>query len=260
MKWCRFQSKGKVAYGIIEGESVVEVTGSPFDRYTRTQKTHALSSVKLLVPVIPPTFYAAGINYPEHVTWAAKMRGEEPVLPKKADIGYRANNALIAHEEPIIVPKDATELVQYEGELVVVIGKMCKRVSEEEALDYVFGYTIGNDVSERTWQRNDRTMWRGKNTDTFKPMGPWIITGLEPDNIHLKITLSGRVVGEYDVKTAIFGVRHYISAMSQYLTLVPGDVIWMGTDGATENMKDGDVVEIEASDIGVLRNTVVWER
>jgi len=260
MKWCRFQAKDGAAYGIIEGESVVEISGSPFDHYTKTGKTHPLSSVKLLVPVIPPTFYAAGINYPEHVTWAAKMRGEEPALPKKADIGYRANNALIAHEEPIIVPKDATELVQYEGELVVVIGKKCKKVSEKEALDFVFGYTIGNDVSERSWQRNDRTMWRGKNTDTFKPMGPWIVTDLDPDDIHIKITLSGRVVGEYDVKTAIFGVRHYISEMSRYLTLVPGDVIWMGTDGATENMKDGDVVEIEASDIGVLRNTVVWER
>jgi len=260
MKWCRFQSENKSAYGIIEEDTVVEVSGTPFGRYTKTADIYPLSSVKLLVPVIPPTFYAAGINYPEHVTWAAKMRGEEPVLPKKADIGYRAINALISHEEPIIIPKDATDLVQYEGELVVVIGKTCKNVSKEEALDYVLGYTIGNDVSERSWQRSDRTMWRAKNTDTFKPMGPWIVTDLDPDKIHVKITLSGRLVGEYGVKTAIFGVRHYISEMSQYLTLVPGDAIWMGTDGANENMKDGDVVEIEASDIGVLRNPVVRER
>jgi 2-keto-4-pentenoate hydratase/2-oxohepta-3-ene-1,7-dioic acid hydratase in catechol pathway len=260
MKWCRFQSGNKAAYGIIEGDNVIEVSGSPFDSYTRTSNTYPLGSVKLLVPVVPLTFYAAGINYPEHVTWAARMRGEEPNLPKKADVGYRANNALIAHEEPIIVPKDATEQVQYEGELVVVIGKKCKNVSEADALDYVLGYTIGNDVSERTWQRGDRTMWRAKNTDTFKPMGPWIVTGLDPDDLHVKITLSGRVVGEYDVKTAIFGVRHYISEMSKYLTLYPGDVLWMGTDGATENMKDGDVCEIEISDIGVLRNPVKWER
>ena len=239
---------------------MVEVDGTPFDSYTKTSKTHTLSSVKLLVPVIPPTFYAAGINYPEHVTWAAKMRGEEPSLPKKADVGYRAVNALIANEEPIIVPKDATEEVQYEGELVVVIGKECKNVSQDDALDYVLGYTIGNDVSERTWQRGDRTMWRAKNTDTFKPMGPWIVTGLEPDDLHVTITLSERVVGDYDVKSAIFGVREYISDMSRYLTLVPGDVLWMGTDGATENMKDGDLVEVEISDIGVLRNRVVWQR
>jgi 2-keto-4-pentenoate hydratase/2-oxohepta-3-ene-1,7-dioic acid hydratase in catechol pathway len=214
----------------------------------------------LEVPVIPPTFYAAGINYPEHVTWAAKMRGEEPNLPEKADVGYRAVNALVPHEHPIIVPKDATEMLQYEGELVVVIGKQCKNVSQEEALDYVFGYTIGNDVSERTWQRGDRTMWRAKNTDTFKPMGPWIVTDLNPDHLHVKITVSDRVVGEYDIKTAIFGVREYISEMSRYLTLIPGDILWMGTDGATENMVDGDVCEIEINDIGVLRNKVQWEK
>ena len=260
MKWCRFQAGDKTAYGIIEGDTVVEVAGSPFDDYTRTSSTHPLASVKLLVPVIPPTFYAAGINYPEHVSWAAQMRGQEPNLPKKADVGYRAVNALIAHDEPIIVPKDATEEVQYEGELVAVIGKKCHDVSEAESLDYVLGYTIGNDVSERTWQRGDRTLWRAKNTDTFKPMGPWIVTGLEPDDLHVKITLSGRVVGEYDVRTAIFSLRNYISEMSRYLTLYPGDVVWMGTEGATENMKDGDVVEVEISEIGVLCNRVVWQR
>jgi len=260
MKWCRFSTGDGISYGIIEGDNVVEVEGNPFDGYNKTSKSQPLASVKLEVPVIPPTFYAAGINYPEHVTWAAKMRGEEPVLPEKADIGYRAINALVPNEHPIIVPKDATELVQYEGELVVVIGKECKNVTQAQALDYVLGYTIGNDVSERTWQRGDRTMWRAKNTDTFKPMGPWIVTGLEPDDLHVTVTLSERVVGEYDVKTAIFGVREYISEMSRYLTLVPGDIIWMGTDGATENMVDGDLVEVEISDIGVLRNKVVWEK
>jgi 2-keto-4-pentenoate hydratase/2-oxohepta-3-ene-1,7-dioic acid hydratase in catechol pathway len=260
MKWCRFQNGEKVSYGFVEGNMVFQVNGSPFTRYARTATAYPLGSVKLLVPVIPPTFYAAGINYPEHVTWAAKMRGEQPNLPKKADVGYRAINALIAHEEPIIVPKDATQQVQYEGELVAVIGKKCKNVSEAEALDYVLGFTIGNDVSERTWQRGDRTLWRAKNTDTFKPMGPWIVTGLNPDDLHVKITLSGRVVGEYDARTALFGVRTYISEMSRYLTLYPGDVVWMGTEGATENMKDGDVCEIEVSGIGVLRNRVVWER
>ena len=260
MKWCSFQSGDTTAYGIIEGDTVCEVTGSPFDQYTQTSTTYPLSAVKLLVPVIPPTFYAAGINFREHVTEMANKRGEEPRFPPAADVGYRANNALIAHEEPIMVPKDATELVQYEGELVVVIGKQCKKVSEDEALDYVFGYTIGNDVSERTWQHGDRTMWRGKNTDTFKPMGPWIVTGLNPDNCHVTIHLNGRLVGEYDVAAAIFGVRQYISRMSQYLTLYPGDVLWMGTDGAPENMKDGDVVEVAINDIGVLRNPVVWEK
>lgn len=260
MKWCRFETGSGPAYGIIEGDTVVQVEGTPFGNHSKTEKTQPLGSTKLLVPVIPPTFYAAGINYPEHVTWAANMRGEEPNLPTKADVGYRAINALIAQDEPIVVPKDATEQVQYEGELVVVIGKECRNVTQDEALDYVLGYTIGNDVSERTWQRSDRTLWRAKNTDTFKPMGPWIVTDLDPDDLHVRIILSGRVVGEYDVKSAIFGVREYISEMSRYMTLVPGDVLWMGTDGATENMKDGDVVEVEISDIGTLRNPVTWEK
>jgi 2-keto-4-pentenoate hydratase/2-oxohepta-3-ene-1,7-dioic acid hydratase in catechol pathway len=145
-------------------------------------------------------------------------------------------------------------------QVVAVIGKTCRNVPEDEALDYVFGYTIGNDVSERGWQRGDRTLWRAKNSDTFKPMGPWIVTGLDPDELHVTIRLNERVVGEYDVASAIFGVRQFISRMSQYLTLHPGDVIWMGTDGATLNIKDSDVVEVEINDIGVLRNPVVRER
>jgi 2-keto-4-pentenoate hydratase/2-oxohepta-3-ene-1,7-dioic acid hydratase in catechol pathway len=230
MKWCRFQSGRNVAYGIIDGTTVTEVTGSPFESYSKTASTSMLSRVKLLVPVIPPTFYAAGVNYREHVTEMAHRRGVKPEFPPNADVGYRANNALVATDEPIVIPKDAGDLVQYEGELVAVIGKRCKKVSETEALDYVFGYTLGNDVSERTWQRNDRTFWRGKNMFT------------------------------YTVKDAIFGVRQFISRMSQYLTLYPGDVLWMGTDGATENMKDGDVVEVEVPEIGILRNPVVRER
>ena len=260
MKWCRFQSGGGSAFGIIEGDTVTEVTGSPFDAHARTSTSVPLSRVKLLVPVIPPTFYAAGVNYREHVTEMAHRRGVKPEFPPQADVGYRAHNALLPTAEPIVSPKDATQEVQYEGELVVVIGKRCKRISEARALDCVFGYTIGNDVSERTWQRGDRTFWRGKNTDTFKPMGPWIVTDLDPDLLRVTIRLNGKEMFSYAVKDAIFGVRQFISRMSQYLTLHPGDVLWMGTDGATENMKDGDVVEVEIPGVGVLRNPVVRER
>lgn len=260
MKWCRFQSGRTTAYGIIEDDRVTEVTGSPFEGYTRTDRTTFVSRVKLLVPVIPPTFYAAGVNYRLHVTEMAQRRGAKPEFPPAADVGYRANNALIATDEPIVIPRDATEQVQYEGELVVVIGKRCKKVSEAEALDCVFGYTIGNDVSERTWQRGDRTFWRGKNTDTFKPMGPWIVTGLDPDALSVTIRVNGKAMFTYAVKDAIFGVRQFISRMSQYLTLHPGDVLWMGTDGATENIKDGDLVEIDIPGIGTLRNPVLRER
>ncbi len=259
MRWCRFQAGQHTAYGIMEGDLITEVEGSPFDSYSVTQNRHELNNVRLLVPVIPPTFYAAGINYPEHVTWAARMRGEEPVLPKKADIGYRASNALIAHGENIIKPKDSTTEFQYEGELVAVIGRTAKNISRDEALSCVLGYTIGNDVSERTWQRGDRTFWRAKNTDTFKPMGPWIETDVDPTNLETTIRLSGRVVSQFNTGTMIFDTATYISEMSRYLTLYPGDVVWMGTDGATENMVPGDVCEIEIEGIGTLSNAVVAE-
>ncbi len=125
MKWCRFQSEGRSPYGIIEGDTVTEVTGRPFDAHARTTTTTPLNRAKLLVPVIPPTFYAAGVNYREPVTEMAHRRGEKPKFPPQADVGYRASNALVATDEPIVIPKDATEEVQYEGELVVVIGKRC---------------------------------------------------------------------------------------------------------------------------------------
>jgi len=123
MKWCRFQSGKTVAYGTIDGTTLTEVTGSPFESYSKTANTSMLSRVKLLVPVIPPTFYAAGVNYREHVTEMAHRRGVKPEFPPQADVGYRANNALVATDEPIVIPKDATNEVQYEGELVVVIGR-----------------------------------------------------------------------------------------------------------------------------------------
>ncbi len=110
--------------------------------------------MKLLVPVIPPTFYAAGLNYAEHVREAAEKIGLKVELPKQADAGYRANNALIAHGENIVIPKDATDQVQYEGELVAVIGRKCQHLTRDNALSAVLGYTIGNDVSERTWQKS----------------------------------------------------------------------------------------------------------
>lgn len=265
MRWCRFDTGAGPSFGIIEGDdtphgdTVVTVAGSPFGEHSVGKERRALTEVKLLVPVVPPTFYAAGVNYRLHVTEMAEKNGVEPKFPPAADIGYRANNALIADGEAIVIPADASESVQYEGELVAVVGRRCKHVSEAEALDSVFGYTIGNDVSERVWQNGDRTFWRGKNTDTFKPMGPWITTGLDPDELTVTIRLNGTEMFTYAVRDAIFGLAHFISRMSRYLTLYPGDVIWLGTDGATENIRHGDSVEIEIPGIGVLRNPVVRE-
>ena len=257
MKWIRYQYGGRTSYGIVEEEQIEEVSGTPFGDYARTGHRFPISAVQIAVPFVPLTFYAAGVNYEEHVREAAALLGREPDLPEKADIGYRANNALIAHGEPIVIPPDATEKVQYEGELVAVVGKTVKNVSEDEALDCLLGYTIGNDVSERTWQAGDRTLWRAKNADTFKPMGPWIETDVDLDSLRTTVRINGEVMSQFATNNMIFGVAHYISEMSKYLTLHPGDMIWMGTDGATQNMKAGDTVDVEISGIGTLSNPVV---
>lgn len=259
MRWIRFTAAGKTAYGLLEGERIIEVSGDPFAGYERTPRSHALAAVKIEVPVIPRTFYAAGLNYTAHVIEQAQKRGVEPDLPKKPDIGYRANNALVAHGEPVIIPRDATDKVQYEGELVVVIGKEAKHLSERDALSCVLGYTIGNDVSERTWQRGDRTLWRAKNTDTFKPMGPWIETDAALDGMQTIIRVNGKESLRFKTNDMLFGVATYLCAMSRYLTLYPGDVVWMGTDGSSPDLKHGDVVDIDITGIGTLSNRFLRE-
>ena len=148
----------------------------------------------------------------------------------------------------------------YEGELVAVIGKTAKRVSEAEALNYVFGYTIGNDISERTWQYADATFWRSKNSDTFKPMGPWIETNIVLDDLETIVRINNEEQLRFKTNEMVFGVAKYISTISQYVTLYPGDVIWMGTEGSSPNIKDGDVVEIEITGIGKLSNKFVKEK
>jgi len=259
MRWIRYETNGQTAYGIVDGDMVTEVRGDPFAGYEKTATRRPLSSVKLLIPVEPRTFYAAGLNYAEHAIAAANKRGEVPKLPEAADIGYRANNALIAHGEPIVIPADATDRVQYEAELVAVIGRKAKNLSESEALSCVLGWTIGNDMSERTWQTGDRTLWRAKNADTFKPMGPWIETDFDLDAAETRIRVNGADKIRFKTDSMIFGPAAFISRMSQYLTLYPGDIVWMGTEGAPENMKHGDTVDIEITGIGTLSNPVVRE-
>lgn len=208
------------------------------------------------VPVIPGNFYAAGLNFRAHIEWA-NTRGGSYKVPEQADIGYRSNNALIGTGEDIVIPADSTGPVEYEGELVAVIGRVAKNVTEKDALDYVRGYTLGNDVSERSWQKSDRTLWRAKNTDTFKPMGPRIVSGIDPMNQVIDVRINGKTVSSYNTRGMIFSVAHYISRMSRYVTLHPDDVIWFGCDGPTlPALQRGDRVEVVNEAIGVLSKRV----
>ena len=259
MRWINFTAAGRTAYGILEGDRIREVRGGPFGEYEATGRVHDLAQVKIEIPFLPRTFYAAGLNYVEHVKEGAAKRGEAPQIPTKPDMGYRAVNALIAHDEPVVIPADATEKVHYEGEIAVVIGRKAKHLSKEDAMSCVLGYTIGNDVSERSWQRGDRTFWRAKNSDTFAPMGPWIETDIDLDKLVTRVRLNGKQMIEFPTNDMLFSIPRYIAAMTKYLTLYPGDMIWMGTEGATENMKHGDTIEIEISGIGTLSNPVIRE-
>src|SRR5262245_31549329 len=253
MRWIRYSLQGRTAYGILEGERIVEVAGDPFGGFERTNRIHDLQGVRIELPVVPPTFYCVGLNYAAHIREAAAKVGIPPNLPKQPDVGYRAVNALLPHGEPVVMPADATK-VQYEGELVVVIGKRAKGLTEAEALSCVLGYSIGNDVSERGWQKADRTLWRAKNTDTFKPMGPWIETDVDLDRLETRVRVNGAQTTRFATNDMLFGVATYISAITRYITLVPGDIIWMGTDGTSPDLKPGDTVEVEISGIGALRN------
>ena len=156
----------------------------------------------------------------------------------------------------VIIP-DGAEKLQYEGELAVVIGKRARNLSEAEALTCVLGFSIGNDVSERNWQKSDRTLWRAKNADTFKPMGPWIETDVDLDALQTRVCVNGTETTRFPTNAMLFGVATYIATITRYITLHPGDIIWMGTDGTSPDLKAGDVVEVEITGIGTLRNTFV---
>jgi 2-keto-4-pentenoate hydratase/2-oxohepta-3-ene-1,7-dioic acid hydratase in catechol pathway len=258
MKYGRFEQQGRIFFGTVEGDTVNELDGSIFDNAKPNGKRHALSDLKILAPCQPANFYCAGLNYQAHLDWANARKGTNAKPPAKADIGYRGPNAIIATNETVVIPADSQGPVQYEGELVAVIGKKAKNLTEENALSCVLGYTLGNDLSERSWQASDRTLWRAKNCDTFKPMGPFIVTGLDPMNLTITIKVNGETVSEYSTSKMIFSAQHYIAQITKYMALLPGDVLWLGTDNATiPDLKHGDVCEIIQKDIGILRNPVV---
>jgi len=202
-------------------------------------------------------FYAAGLNFRAHIEWASQRQGGGYKVPTQADIGYRSPSAFILNGEDIVIPKDSTGPVEYEGELVAVIGRKMKGVGEKDALQFVAGYTLGNDVSERSWQKSDRTLWRAKNSDTFKPMGPAIVAGIDPMAQTIEVRVNGKTVSSYSTAGMIFSVAQYLSRMSQYVTLHPGDVVWFGCDGPTlPALQRGDLVEVVNQHIGVLANRV----
>ena len=251
MKFVRFEAHGETAYGSVEGEMVRQMTASPFEEYQVTDHAHPLSHVKLLAPVMPRKIVAIGLNYKSHLGDRKPPEVPEPF--------FKTSSSVIAPEEHIVIPKEAIEgslNVQEEAELTVVIGRRCKRATKADALSYVVGYTCGNDVSVRPWQFNDLQWWRGKSSDTFAPLGPYIVTDLDPSNLGISARINGRTVQDATTADLIHDVPSIIEFVSRAMTLEPGDVIMTGTPGQPEDINPGDSVEIEVEGVGVLRNPV----
>jgi len=257
MKLCRYSTAAGPMLGRIVDEMIVPVAGDAFGTLRDDGTAIPLAGAQLLPPVIPSTFFCAGLNYRHHIE-EAQRRGVAAKVPERPDVGYRANNALIGHDADIVKPYDCTGDFEYEGELVAVIGRDLRRVSRREAADGIFGWTIGNDVSARAWQRSDRTLWRAKNSDTFKPMGPWIDTAAEPMQSETRVFVNGALSSSCETGDMIFSAIDFIVEITRYVTMRAGDVLWLGTD-AIGPMAPGDTVEVEISKLGRLRNRVVAE-
>lgn len=245
--YLRYEYQNTVSFGILENDQIAELSGDLFDNPTRTGKTLPASDVKILTPIEPSKVIAVGLNYKSHIGDRSPL--EYPGLFTKFP------TSLIAHEENIIEPKESTNL-HYEGEMVLVIGKKTSKVSVEDAKSHVFGVSIGNDVSERGWQKSDLQWFRAKGSDTFGPFGPYIVTGLNPDNLLLETHVNGELRQSSNTDLLIFNVATIVSYISQYITLLPGDIIYSGTPGTTKAIKPGDVVEVSLEGVGVLRNRV----
>jgi len=252
--YVRFRYRDRVSYGQLIGKKVFELKGSIFEQSVRTGKTYSVDDVKLLVPCEPTKILAAAGNYISHMSYISDAAGERP-KPKNPEFFFKVPSALLDPEGKIVIPP-GTNQCDFEGELVIVIGKKAKNISAAEASKYVFGITCGNDISARDWQKNDIQWWRAKGSDTFAPLGPVIAQGLNYDDLLLTTRVNGQVKQQQRTKDFIFNVHSLVSFASQYVTLYPGDVIYTGTPGQTAALKSGDVVEVEIEGIGILKNTV----
>jgi 2-keto-4-pentenoate hydratase/2-oxohepta-3-ene-1,7-dioic acid hydratase in catechol pathway len=246
-KYARYEHQGRTAHGIVEGDQIRELDRAPIEGGKPNGKTVALSAVKLLAPVEPSKVIAVGLNYKSHIGNA------EP--SKYPPLFAKLPTCIVGPEADIVFPEGATN-VHFEGELVVVMGKKASRVSKADAAKYVFGVTAGNDVSERNWQRDDLQWFRAKASDTFGPIGPYLVAGLNHNDLLLRTRVNGKVLQEQRTSDLLHDVESIVSYVSQFVTLMPGDVIFTGTPGSTSAMKPGDVVEVEIEGVGILRNRI----
>ncbi|WP_136520658.1 fumarylacetoacetate hydrolase family protein [Cellulomonas telluris] len=258
MRIARFTTGSDPRYALVEGEpgreELVVITGDPI--YTPVQPTGERvrlddDGVRLLAPVIPRSkIVGVGRNYADH---AQELGNEVPSAPL---LFLKPNTSVIGPDDPIVLP-DWTERVDHEAELAVVIGKVTKDVTPERALDHVFGFTVANDVTARDVQKSDAQWTRGKGFDTSCPLGPWVVPGLDVDDLRVQARVNGETRQDGRTSQMIFDTAYLVSYASEVFTLLPGDVILTGTPAGVGPVDHRDVVEVEVEEIGVLRNPVV---
>ena len=251
----RYALDGAVHYGIVDKSTLRRLTGQPFDGIHESGHRDELSRAKLLAPVPMPRIFGLGYNYKAHSQESHKAVPDIPVLFMKP------STSAIGPDEAIVYPSDG-ENIHFEGELTIIVGKQGRHVPESRALEYIFGYTCGNDVSDRVLQRRESAfgcLLAGKGYDTFAPLGPFIATGLDPSDLRVITRVNGDVRQDGNSRDLVFPVPHLIAYLSKYMTLLPGDVIMTGTPGGVGPLSVGDSVEVEIPGIGVLRNRVVAE-
>lgn len=249
MKYVRYSIQGNVRYGILDGKTIHELSGSYFEPYTETGKRVSLDSVKLLSPTLFSKAVCIGMNYRDHAMEFKLPIPESPVLFLKPSTAVNDPDGMIHY------PELSTHL-DYEGELAVIIGKKCKDVSEKEYASYVLGYSCANDVTARDLQPKQGQWTIAKGFDTFCPVGPYIETDIDPSHLALETKVNGETKQKSNTSNLIFPVPYLVSYISHIMTLLPGDIISTGTPSGISKLDHGDTVEVCIEGLGVLRNKV----
>jgi 2-keto-4-pentenoate hydratase/2-oxohepta-3-ene-1,7-dioic acid hydratase in catechol pathway len=257
LKYCRYSAGGETRWGILDGDGVTALEGDPLGgpSSSSTGERVALSAVQLLPPCRPSKILGVGTNYRAHAAEMGKPIPDEPLLFMKPP------SALVGHGAAIVRPSPpgGDWRVDFEGELAVVIGRRARRLRESDALDYVFGYTICNDVTVRDLQKKDGQFTRAKGFDSFCPVGPWVTVGLDPADLALRTRQNGIVKQDSRTSDLIFSVARVLAVASRVMTLEPGDLVTTGTPSGVGPIQPGDRIEIEIEGIGTLSNPVVEE-
>src|SRR4030043_1304807 len=250
MKIIRYQAESKINWGVIEGDSVREMDGNPFGHFHLTSKMKKIGEVKLLSPCLPSKIVPLGLNYRDHAEEVKMAIPQEPLL------FIKPSTSVIGPGEAILYPR-MSKRVDYEAELAVVIGRVAKKVPEEKVADYILGYTCLKDVTARDLQPKDGQWTLSKGFDTFSPIGPWIVTGLDPRHLDISSYLNGKKRQYSNTKNLIFGPLQLVSFISRVMTLLPGDVIATGTPSGIGPMSIGDKIDVVIEGIGTLSHHVV---